>query len=170
MFEIAVLAFGVLVAATAALILIGPERLWSMVGPADLGTVDFSTLERRKSPNDALACPPGKFKAESDISSPTFSINAAGLRAAMDQVIASEPRVTKVASVEEGQSERYIQRSALLRFPDTVVVHYFDLPGEKSTLAIYSRSQLGYSDMGQNKARIERWLKKLRKIAPPAEQ
>jgi uncharacterized protein (DUF1499 family) len=31
----------------------------------------------------------------------------------------------------------------------------------RSTLAIYSRSQLGRSDLGVNLARIERWLDKL---------
>jgi uncharacterized protein (DUF1499 family) len=31
-------------------------------------------------------------------------------------------------------------------------------------VAIYSRSQLGNGDMGVNKARIERWLGKLKKV------
>ncbi len=87
----------------------------------------------------------------------------------MGRVIASEPRVAIVFAGDDELTERYIQRSALLRFPDTIVVRYFDLPGEMSTLAVYSRSQLGYSDMGKNKARVERWLDKLRRIVPLAE-
>jgi uncharacterized protein (DUF1499 family) len=54
-----------------------------------------------------------------------------------------------------------VQRSETLRFPDTNVVRYLALPEGGSTVAIYSRSQLGRADLGVNQARIERWLKKL---------
>jgi uncharacterized protein (DUF1499 family) len=49
-------------------------------------------------------------------------------------------------------------------FPTRSVVRYLDQPGGTSMVAIYSRSQLGNGDMGVNKARIERWLGKLKKI------
>ena len=48
-----------------------------------------------------------------------------------------------------------------MRFPDTIVVRFLDRPDGRSTLAIYSRSQLGTNDLGVNLARIERWLDKL---------
>jgi uncharacterized protein (DUF1499 family) len=51
-------------------------------------------------------------------------------------------------------------------FPDTVVVRFFKRPGGRSTLALYSRSQLGKSDFGVNRARIARWLEKLTMQAP----
>lgn len=149
--------------------LAGPERLWSMFGPADLGSVEFETLVRRESPNEALACPPRFCKAHSDLVPPTFATDAQGLRAAMARVIASEPNIENVGSDDVAMTERYVQRTPLLRFPDTIVVRYFPLePGERSTLAIYSRSQLGYGDMGINKARIARWLDKLKTLVPVA--
>lgn len=149
--------------------LAGPERLWSMLGPADLGPIEFETLERRERPNDALACPPRFCKAHSDLIPPTFAIDAQGLRTAMAQVIASEPNIENVGTDDRAMTERYVQRTSLMRFPDTIVVRYFPLePGKRSTLAIYSRSQLGYSDMGMNKARIARWLDKLEKLVPAA--
>jgi len=149
-----------------AFVLIGPERIWSMLGPADLGPVDFETLERRKSPNDALACPPRLCKAESDLEAPIFAVDAKGLRAAMAKVIASEPRISAIDTANDALTDRYVQRSALFGFPDTIVVRYLDESGGKSTVAIYSRSQLGQGDMGVNKARIERWLAKLQTIVP----
>jgi uncharacterized protein (DUF1499 family) len=153
-------------AAILAFVLIGPERLWSTMGPADLGPVNFETLERRESRNDALACPPRLCKAMSDLESPLFAVDAEGLRAAMAKVVASEPRITAVDTATDGMTERYVQRSALLGFPDTIVVRYLDQPGGTSTVAIYSRSQLGEGDMGVNKARIERWLGKLKTSVP----
>jgi uncharacterized protein (DUF1499 family) len=148
-------------------LLVGPKRLWSVMGLADLGPVDFGTLQRRKSPNDSLACPPHFCKAASDFVPPIFTVNAQDLRAAMAKVIALEPNVT-IAQIDNGALvDRYIQRTPVLQFPDTIVVRYVDLgPGERSTLAIYSRSQLGYSDFGVNKARIARWLDKLEKLVP----
>ena len=82
----------------------------------------------------------------------------------MAKVIASEPRITAVHIADDALTDRYVQRSALLGFPDTIVVRFLDLPGGTSMVAIYSRSQLGEGDMGVNKARIERWLGKLKKI------
>lgn len=79
----------------------------------------------------------------------------------MAKVIASEPRIHAVHIDDAMLTDRYVQRSALLGFRDTIVVRFFDLPEGKSTLAIYSRSQLGYSDLGVNRARIDHWLGKL---------
>lgn len=84
----------------------------------------------------------------------------------MTKVIASEPRIAVVDKDDATLTERYIQRSALLRFPDTIVVRYIEQPEGCSTLAMYSRSQLGHSDLGVNIARLKRWLKKLRQVLP----
>jgi uncharacterized protein (DUF1499 family) len=144
----------------------GLEWLWSLAGPADLGPVTFETLERRPAPNDALACPAGLCRARSDMAPPVFATGADGLRQAMARVIASEPDVELVERGEE--SERYIQRSKWMRFPDTIVVRYLPRGAEQSTIALYSRSQLGKGDFGVNKARVARWLGKLASEAPIA--
>lgn len=41
-----------------AFLVAGPDRVWRIFGPADLGPIDFVRMERRQSPNDALALPP----------------------------------------------------------------------------------------------------------------
>ena len=48
-----------------------------------------------------------------------------------------------------------------MEFPDTIQVDFLSLGENRSTLAIYSRSKYGYSDLGTNRARIERWLSRL---------
>ena len=96
-------------------------------------------------------------------------MSAGDLQLAFSNVIASEKRVTKVEATDRDRrdrTERYIQRSRLMGFPDTIVVQFFERPGGRSSLALYSRSQLGKSDFGVNRARIARWLEKLTMRAP----
>ena len=156
----------VLLAMVGAFVIVGPERIWNLFGPPDLGGVSFETLQRRSTPNDALACPTNLCSAKSDIVPPLFSLSASDLQRAFGRVIASEERVTKVEATARYNTERYIQRSRLMGFPDTVVVWFLERPEGRSTLALYSRSQLGRGDFGVNGARIERWLEKLAIEAP----
>jgi uncharacterized protein (DUF1499 family) len=159
----------IIAALVAAFFLIGPERVWELFGPPDLGPVTFETLERRSTPNDALACPPGICKAQSDLTPPEYETSAKSLRYWFGKAIAAEPRLTAIVSDDAALTDRYIQRSALMRYPDTIVVQFFDRPGGRSTLALYSRSQLGSSDLGVNRARLERWLAKLAESVPGVE-
>ena len=138
----------------------GPERIWELFGPADLGDVAFETLERRTTPNDALACP-SDLCPESDILVPEFPVDAATLRKAMRKALMNERRLTLVDVKDAPPTDRYVQRSERMRFPDTIIVRYIDLGSSRSTIAIYSRSQLGRKDFGVNAARIERWIAKL---------
>ena len=147
-------------------VLIGPERVWSWFGPADLGQVDFATLERRSSPNDALACTPEQCRAKIDIMPPVFSVDARSLRAAMGKALTSEHRLIRVHAHDASLTDRYVQRSAFFGFPDTIVIKFVNRPRSTSTVAIYSRSQLGQGDFGANKRRIERWLDKLKQAVP----
>ncbi|MEM7636218.1 MAG: DUF1499 domain-containing protein [Pseudomonadota bacterium] len=149
-------------------VLVGPERIWRFFGEPDLGPVSFEQLQRRTSPNDALACPPDVCSAPADIKVALYPVTARQLRMSFAQVIAAEPRVTTVDANETALTDRYIQRTGWLGFPDTIVVQFYDRSDGHSTLAIYSRSQLGESDLGANRARIERWLSKLAQEVPPA--
>ncbi|HEX3064959.1 MAG TPA: DUF1499 domain-containing protein [Dongiaceae bacterium] len=148
--------------------LIGPERVWALIGPADLGPVSFETLQRRATANDALACPLNLCQAKADVTSPAFAIAAHDLRLAFGRAVADEPRLVKVDSDDSTLTERYIQRSRVMRYPDTIVVRFIDLPDGRSTIALYSRSQLGKGDLGVNLARIHRWLAALEAQTPAA--
>ncbi len=136
----------------------GPERVWARSGPADLGDVDFATLVRRDTPNDALACAPGLCAAKPDMDAPVFALDAGELFYQVQQAVAGEPRLVLMAKEPERGVLRYVQRSAVLRFPDTINVKVEALPDGRSTVQLYSRSQLGRSDMGVNAKRLERWI------------
>ncbi len=80
--------------------------------------------------------------------------------------IAVEKNLVGVAEDEVALTARYVQRTALLGFPDTIVVRFVAVGAERSSIALYSRSKFGYSDLGANKARLERWLAALAREVP----
>jgi hypothetical protein len=145
----------VAVIAVSVILMVGPEWVWSFFGPPDLGPVAFETLERRTTPNDALVCPPHLCKARSDLVPPLFAVNANGLRAAMTKVIASEPRIALVHTNDTALTERYVQRSALLGFPDTVVVRYIRAARRSQhigdVLAVPARAQRPWGQQGTSR-------------------
>jgi uncharacterized protein (DUF1499 family) len=56
----------------------------------------------------------------------------------------------------------------MMRFPDTIDVLIIGCGEGRSTLALYSRSQIGRSDLGINRARLERWLRRIGEKAAPS--
>ena len=147
----------------------GAEPFWRLFGEPDLGPVSFEQLERRATPNDSLACPPDFCKARVDVTTRLYPVTAHELRLVFAKVIASEPRVSLAEANDAALTDRYIQRSVHLGFPDTIVVRFLDRTDGRSTIALYSRSQVGKGDFGVNRTRIERWLGKLAEHVPPVD-
>jgi uncharacterized protein (DUF1499 family) len=80
-------------------------------------------------------------------------------------VVTSSPR-TRVLQVDEtGLTIHAEQRTALMRFVDTIVVRVVPLADGQSSFAAYSRSEIGYSDMGVNQARLEDWIARVEAAA-----
>jgi uncharacterized protein (DUF1499 family) len=133
-------------------------------GSPDLGPVDFETFIRSSRPNTALACPAGFCAhAKADFDPGVYALSEEALRAAFTQYALSQPGVIPVyrhAQPGLPTQDRYIQRSALMQFPDTIDVRFITLSETTSTLAIYSRSQIGHSDLGVNLKRIRQWTQK----------
>ena len=143
----------------------GLERTWQgLFGSPDLGPVEFATLKRRSTPNDALICPRDICpQAQPDTEPPVFPVPSAHLRSLVSEVALAEPGTSPL---DRGpQQDRYLVRTQLMRFPDTVVVQVFDRGQDASTLALYSRSQIGSSDFGVNRRRIERWVARIGTLA-----
>ena len=137
------------------------DRIWSLVfGNPDLGPVDFRTLARRAQPNDALICPRDHCpNAVPDREPPVLPVAAERLRALVSAV-AREEAGTSV--LDDGAPQmRYLVRSRVLRFPDTVNVEIVARSEGRATLALYSRSQVGRTDFGTNRRRLERWVKRI---------
>lgn len=148
----------------------GISSWWErLAGPADLGPVDFGVINRSPSGNDALICPPGLCgSVKTDGVAPVFIAPVARLRDAVRVIEVNDPDVSPLARDEAKVQDRYLARTRLMRFPDTISVRFIDLGGGRSTLALYSRSQIGRSDFGVNKARLQEWISLLREKLPVA--
>ena len=126
----------------------------------DFGPVDFTTLQRRNSPNDALVCPAGNCpNAKSDWPSRTYAMPPRELLARLTAIVLAEPRTRALpGNADRNENARFVQYTRTMHYPDTIDVQVFPEGEGQSTLAIYSRSLVGYSDFGVNRARIGRWL------------
>ena len=141
----------------------GWENVWTrLAGPADLGQVVFEDLAKGPKPNQALICPDGICRdSDRDATSPVYKLNVEALQTAFLESLEPEKGLARVDGDSEQNKLRFVQRSRLLRYPDTINVRFFALGDKQSTLAIYSRSQIGTSDLGVNLARLNRWLARL---------
>lgn len=150
----------------------GIDDVYAMAfGPPDQGGVDFATLRRAGSPNDALACPEVICSTRIDIATPVYPVTGKELRMIVRDVARGQPRTQLVYSARWEEEDRFVVRSGLMRFPDTVNARIFGAGDEGSMLALYSRSQIGYSDLGVNEERIRAWLSEIEaRVAEKARQ
>lgn len=125
----------------------------------DIGPVDWATLTRHATPNDALVCPEGHCpKAKADAVAKVYPLPPAALLARIKAIALSEPDTRELDCAPDCERvARILQVTRIMRFPDTIDVEVLPA-GAGSTLAIYSRSLIGRRDFGVNRARIERWL------------
>jgi uncharacterized protein (DUF1499 family) len=128
--------------------------------------VDITTLHPPLPPPSFLACPPHYCVAIAGISTPIFALPSQQLRNNWAEMIARQPRVTRVAQALDGRRLFYIQHSLLFRFPDIITVEFVSLAPDQSSIAIYSRSRYGRYDFEQNRHRLENWLGRLAAMAP----
>jgi hypothetical protein len=132
---------------------------WDNAGPADLGSVDFATLVRRRSPNDALAAPSGGTPhARPDVTTQPTALTSADVASRTHAALVA---IAGVARVQRVAADRWVVRSALMRFPDTITVRTAERADGQRDLFIYSASKLGHSDLGVNLKRINAVLSAL---------
>jgi len=148
------------------IVLLGRGGFLELVfGPVEHQAIAFETLEPPDRPNRYLVCPPALCAATADAESPAFDVAATALRERWLRMIAAQPRVTAGAADDAALQYDFVQRSRLVSYPDTVTVRFIALDGDRSTLAVYSRSHYGYDDFGVNQARVEAWLAALKAVA-----
>ena len=122
----------------------------------------FETLTLKASPNQYLVAPEGLCQnAKPHLVSPIYAMSAEALEDLLSENLLALPRTKEaMRSAEDGQ-RAFVQRSALIGFPDTLIFQTFEVDEGTSSLAVYSRSHIGWSDMGVNKRRVSDLLASL---------
>lgn len=144
------------VAALAALFLYSPNDFWThLAGNPDLGPVTFATLKKGPKPNQYLLCPADVCRLETPDDEPrTYPLDATALKQRFLAALSGD----NIEIVEDRPlGLRFIVRTPLMRFPDTVNVEFLERTGG-ATIALYSRSKLGRSDLGINAKRAKGWI------------
>lgn len=136
------------------------SAVWVRVAPSDPAVwhVDPRPGVSTGKPNEALLLP-GQ-------GAPVYGVPPLDLAARLDAVAMAEPRTARLAGGPEDGFTTYVQRSRWLAFPDYISVRVEPAEGG-ATLAIWSRSRFGHSDLGVNAARLERWLQPLKPLEQP---
>jgi uncharacterized protein (DUF1499 family) len=118
--------------------------------------VDFATLALPASPNTCLLTPtsaPGSGHLHRD----PFPVTPDRAWDAIRAVGASMPRTFPLTEFPERRQAQWVARTRLMNYPDIVVAEVAPTGGGTG-LWLYSRSLVGYSDLGANRARVLAWL------------
>lgn len=119
--------------------------------------IDFKTLERPKSPNTYLLATADLCEvATADQPSPHYAASADEVYSTCRKIIEAHKGWELSAADPAARKLHFISTSGLMRFKDDVdiLVLANNGPEAGSTLAIYSRSRVGYSDLGANAKRV----------------
>ena len=120
---------------------------------------DLDTLQRPTSPNTWLIAPSGSGAVDDE--APELPVPAAHLAATWQQVVAAQPRSRVTVVSSDGLQVEAEQKSALFGFVDDVSFRAVPLDAGRSTYIAYSRSRVGYWDMGVNRRRLASWIGQL---------
>jgi uncharacterized protein (DUF1499 family) len=147
------------VAVLLALAVVGVIYIRTVGHDPALWHVDPVVAERSGRPNDAVAAPPG-LRADAEIEAPVLPVSPEAAAERLDAIIRAAPRVSVVAGDPADGFVTYVQRSAWVGWPDYISVKAVEA-GEGASVVVWSRSRFGYSDMGVNRERLERWMEAL---------
>lgn len=121
---------------------------------------DFQTFSRSRRPNDAFCAPAGFAGAASaDMESPVFPVPAARLFEGLLNVLSGDRQYTLCGTDPTALRVTAVATTRLLKFRDDLDMAVLRESEAASSLLVYSRSRIGYSDFGANRKRVTQLLK-----------
>lgn len=125
------------------------------------GFLNFATFRRAPKPNNWLVLPEGFEAVETaDMASPRISLSPDALFTKLEGLVDSRRDWKLVDKDEAGRRLRFVAVTPLMRFKDDIDIAVLPAAGAagESELAVYSRSRIGYSDLGTNAKRVKEIL------------
>lgn len=135
--------------------------LYVRFAPLDAASwhVDPVTASTPETPNSFRVLAPGSTPGPAEMVSPVYPVPPSELMQAFDRMALAQPRTRRLAGAPDGTVHvTYVQRTALVAYPDYISVRAVAVGEGQSALVILSRSRFGKSDLGVNRARIVQWL------------
>jgi uncharacterized protein (DUF1499 family) len=124
--------------------------------------VHFKSLTRPPKPNTCLVAPDDYcLAAEADFAPPELDMTGRELHSKLSELIAANRSFGKIETDSEQLRIQFVATTGLMRFKDDVDIEIIPLETGKTTFAIYSRSRIGYSDLGANRKRVEKLISQL---------
>lgn len=124
--------------------------------------INFKTLKRPPKPNTCLAAPETHcLAAEPDFAAPEFALTPRGLFSKLSELVAAERSWSKVESDADALRLKFVATTGLMRFKDDIDIEIIPVDESRATLAIYSRSRVGYSDLGTNRKRVTKLIERV---------
>lgn len=121
--------------------------------------LDFQHLTLRRTPNQYLVLPPDfAGAAAAQAASPVFEVSAEALRGHWMALVGRQPRISRIREDATAGQIECVERSRVMRLPDTITAAFIARGEGRSTIAIYSRARYGFRDFGVNRQRVRRWL------------
>jgi uncharacterized protein (DUF1499 family) len=127
--------------------------------------IEFASLVQPTSPNTCLAAP-ATHPGPKQVVAPGFPGPPEALFGRLLGLAKGFPRTWQLAAWAERRQAQWVERSSL-NFPDIITAECV-ATAEGSSLFLYSRSLIGYSDFGANRRRVERWLRALEALPADA--
>lgn len=136
---------------------------------SDPRILDFAEVKTPSRPNAWLVAPAGMVEGVPSEPAPVLPMSAETAAAAWREIIESAPRGRVIAVSPDGLRIEAEQRSAGFGFVDRISAAFTPIDGGRSTVAVYSRAQTGYWDLGVNRRRVRDWLSRLIETASDPE-
>ncbi len=92
------------------------------------------------------------------MTSPVYSLTPQNLAEQFIAHCLSYPRVSIDKPLNEALKVTLIQKSAVLRFKDTIELSFIEAHNQGASFIWFSSSNLGYYDFGVNEARMRKWI------------
>ena len=119
--------------------------------------LEFASLVLPRSPNTCLATP-GWHPGFRHLETPLYPVSPERLHAVIRGLAGGFPRTYPHGEWTGRHQTQWIERSALMNYPDVIVAEAVAAPQGGSGLFLYSHSLLGWHDLGTNRRRVDRWL------------
>jgi uncharacterized protein (DUF1499 family) len=121
--------------------------------------LDFASLVLPPTPNAYLLAPPGATMQAHE-AAPLLPCRLEEAWEALRKLGESFPRTWKLGEWPERRQAQWVARTPVCNFPDLVNAEIVELPGGAGVW-LYSRSLIGYSDLGANRRRAAAWRARL---------